>query len=132
MNSSPLIRDLLRRAGDVEPNPGPQTNDRVLISLNCRGLKKETKLKQLLNRLYKSHTSPETLIAALQETHIEHNTLKYTWKGNHVFTEGVGNKGGVITLLSENIKVIESISIGIEAHVCVFKYSERTSCKLSY
>ena len=63
-------------------------------------------------------------MVALQETHIEHNSLKYTWKGNHVFTEGMGNKGGVITLLSENIKVIESLNVGIEAHVCVIQILE--------
>ena len=70
-------KSLLNIAGVVELNPGP--GGRVLISLNCRGLKKDTKFKQLINRLHKSHSGSGTLIVALQETHLEHNTLKYTW-----------------------------------------------------
>ena len=115
-------KSLLKIAGDVELNPGP--GGRVLISLNCRGLKKDTKFKQLINRLHKSHSGSGTLIVALQETHLEHNTLKYTWKGNHVFTEGTGNKGGIITLLSENIKVVEECNIGNEAHICALRIME--------
>ena len=48
-------KDLLKVAGDVETNPGPhpRSSDRILISLNCRGLKKETKFRQLLNRIHK-------------------------------------------------------------------------------
>ena len=36
---------LILRSGDVEMNPGPL--DLTLISLNCRGLKKEQKFTQL-------------------------------------------------------------------------------------
>ena len=58
-------KSLLKMAGDVELNPGP--GGRVLILLNCRGLKRESKFRQLINRLYKSHSGPGTLIVALQE-----------------------------------------------------------------
>ena len=35
---------LLRRDGDVEMNPGPM--DTTLVTINCRGLKDEGKLRQ--------------------------------------------------------------------------------------
>ena len=109
------MRGVLMKSGDVELNPGPE--ERVLISLNCRGLKKESKFKQLLNRIQISHGYSKTIIVALQETHREVDNLKYVWKGNYIFTKGSGSKGGVITLLGENIKVLEDINIGLEAHI---------------
>ena len=53
-------------AGDVEANPGPGIS---MITQNCRGLKKDSKLKQLLNRIYKDHVDLNNIIIALQETH---------------------------------------------------------------
>ena len=41
-----------------------------------------------------------------------------------MFTEGTGNKGGIITLLSENVKVIEECNIGNEAHICALRIME--------
>ena len=81
-------------------------------------------MKQLLNRIQSTHNGTQTLIVALQETHIENNNLKYCWRGNNVFTAGSGNKGGIITLLSDNIKVIDEVSLGTEAHVCVLQIIE--------
>ena len=107
-------RKILILSGDVESNPGPET---TLVTQNTRGLKKESKLRQLLNRIYKSHSSSNNLIIALQETHIESVNLKYTWKGNNIFTPGNGYQGGCITLLSENIEVLDQINIGQEAHI---------------
>ena len=112
-------RIILLRSGDVERNPGPESM--ALVTLNCRGLKKESKLKQLINRIYKTHSSNENLIVALQETHLEYNNLKYVWGGSHIFTAGTGNQGGCITLLSSNIKVINQIDIGNEVLIALIE-----------
>ena len=51
------LSDLILRSGDIESNPGlnliPGTGALTLTTLNTRGLKKESKIKQLLNRLHK-------------------------------------------------------------------------------
>ena len=104
-------------SGDVEINPGPF--DMTLITLNCRGLKKETKFRQLLSRIALDHRT--NLIVALQETHIESNNLNYMWNGKHIFTESDRSKGGVITLVSDNVIVKEQINIGHEAHIALIE-----------
>ena len=114
-NSCTWMCGVILQSGDIETNPGPI--DVTLVSLNCRGLKKETKFKQLLNRIHNSHTYDKNLIVALQETHVENNQLKYMWKGQHIFMGGEGSKGGVITLLSDNIRIKEKVDLGNEAHI---------------
>ena len=101
-------------AGDVEANPGPGIS---MITQNCRGLKKDSKLKQLLNRIYKDHVDLNNIIIALQETHLEKTYLKYQWRGTHIFTPSSGQRGGCITLLGENMELIRQIDIDNEAHV---------------
>ena len=108
------IRMSLRLAGDIELNPGPEM---ILATQNCRGLKRENKLRQLLNRIHKLNTPNASMIFALQETHIEKSNLKYQWGGKHIFTPGNGKQGGIITLLSDNLEVISQTDIGIEAHI---------------
>ena len=112
-------RILLKRAGDVELNPGP--TEMTLISQNSRGLKKDTKLRQLLNKINRSHNNSNALIVALQETHIESSNLKYMWSGSHIITPGTGHQGGCITLLSNNISVIKHSDIGNEGHVALIE-----------
>ena len=109
-------------SGDVEMNPGPLNF--TLITINCRGLKREQKFKQLLNRIHSTHSSTRNLIVSLQETHIEFNNLSYTWKGKHIFTPGDGAKGGVITLLSDNIIVKDQVDLGHEAQVALIDVIE--------
>ena len=111
--------DQLCRCGDVEKNPGPELGDIAIVSQNCRGLKQEHKIRQLVSRIKNQFLTNETLIVALQETHIETNLLNYMWKGKHIFTRGNGSRGGVITLLSDNIIVAEQIDIDNEAHVAL-------------
>ena len=91
-----------------------------MITLNGRGLKRENKFRQLLNRIQLDHNG-SNLIVALQETHVELNTLNYIWRGKHVFTEGEGAKGGIITLLSDNVIVREQVNMGHEAHIAVIE-----------
>ena len=105
-------------SGDVEKNPGP-IREATLLTLNCRGLKNQNKLRQLLNRLYSSHNISKNFVAALQETHLEFSTLSYSWKGSNIFTPGLGHKGGCVTLLGENMRLIESTDIDNEGHVAV-------------
>ena len=116
-------RLLLKLAGDIESNPGPCV---TLVTQNCRGLKKESKFRQLINRIYKSHNLNQSLIVALQETHIENSNLNYRWKGSHIFTPGNGHQGGCITLLSDNIEVLDQIDIENEAHVAKLNVVENT------
>ena len=110
---------LILLSGDVELNPGPL--DLTLVTINCRGLKKEQKFKQLINRLRQSPASDRNLIVSLQETHVEYNSLKYTWKGQHVFTPGDGAKGGIISLLSDNIIIREKLDIDKEAQISLLE-----------
>ena len=56
---------LLMKGCDIELNPGP--NKTTLITQNCRGLKKDSKFKQLINRIYKEHSNCHNLIVALQD-----------------------------------------------------------------
>ena len=101
-------------AGDIELNPGPI--DLTLLTQNCRGLKKKDKIKQMINRFHKL-SGNSTKIIALQETHLEVTTLKYSWSGNLAVTPSVGSRGGVITLVSNNVNIVEQIDIDNEAHV---------------
>ena len=88
-NHSCWMFKLLTRDGDVEKNPGPE--EITMVTLNCRGLKNEGKLKQLLNRLTTTHNIYSNLIITLQETHLDYNSLKYRWKGNHIFTPSLSS-----------------------------------------
>ena len=104
---------LLLLSGDVESNPGP--GDITLISQNCRGLKCKDKLKQILCRANNIRGSSK--IVALQETHLESSYLKYSWPGNTAITPSSGAKGGIITLLSGDINILDQIDIDNEAQI---------------
>ena len=122
------LYSLIILSGDVETNPGPDPKLYLgrmsLTTLNVRGLKKETKFKQLLNRFHKQFNLNLTTIITLQETHVEYNNLNYTWSGKHIFTPGSGSKGGLITLLSNNINVLDDISLNNEAQISVLQIIE--------
>ena len=108
----------LRDAGDVELNPGPRNagslagsitsemeNKLTLVTQNCRGLAEHNKLKHLLNNGYKLGRRTNNFIIALQETMVVNDsTIKYGWRGNHVFTAGAGHGRGCITLLPSHIQ----------------------------
>ena len=117
LDSSLTIKNVRRltllRSGDIESNPGPETL--TLMTQNCRGLKNKDKLKQLLNRCHKDKSS--TQIIALQETHLDSAFIKYSWYGNFAITPSVRSKGGVITLVSANINIIEQFDIDNEAQI---------------
>ena len=104
---------LLLLSGDVESNPGPI--DVTLISQNCRGLKCKDKLKQILFRANNIYGGSK--IIALQETHLESSYLKYSWPGNTAITPSSGAKGGIITLLSGDINILDQIDIDSEAQI---------------
>ena len=116
------VRRLINLSGDVELNPGPI--DVTFGTLNCRGLKNKNKYNQLVNRIHCTQFGTTSLIFAMQETHIEHNSLKFNWKGNHIFTEGCGNKGGLITLLSDNMIVLEELHLEYEAQISLVEILE--------
>ena len=118
---------ILLRCGDVEQNPGP--DEWSLLSQNCRGLKNKDKLKQLLNQLHKINNN-STKVIALQETHLEQSSLKYSWYGNFALTPSQGSKGGVITLVSDNIQIVNQIDIDCEAHVLLAEVID-TKCSMS-
>ena len=89
-----------------------------------RPLKNKQKLTQLIDRIQKSHNVTTNLIFALQETHVERNDLKYKWKGNYIFTEGCGTHGGLITLLSDNIMILEQYDIDHEVQITLIEIIE--------
>ena len=123
------LSKLILLGGDIEKNPGP-LNDLTMITLNCRGLKKQNKFRQLINQIYKSNNIHKDFVMALQETHIETSNLSYIWNGSHIFTPGSGSKGGCITLLGVNMVLKEYSDIGIEGHVGVVEsinYNDHTS-----
>ena len=119
-----IKKQLLSLCGDVESNPGPELQELTMATLNTRGLKNKNKLTQLLNRIQKSHNPTSNLIFAMQETHIEYDDVKYKWKGNHIFTKGCGSRGGLITLLSDNIIVSEQYDIDNEAQISLLEIIE--------
>ena len=119
-----IAKLLLALCGDVESNPGPELHELTMATLNTRGLKNKNKLTQLINRIQKSHNPTSNLIFALQETHVEFNDIKYKWKGNHIFTNGCGSRGGLITLLSDNITVSEQYDIDNEAQISLVEIIE--------
>ena len=118
---------LILRSGDVEMNPGP--NGLTMITQNCRGLKCKNKTKQLLCRLRDFRTEG-TKIIALQETHIDSAHIKYSWEGNIAITPSTGSKGGVITLVSENVNIIEQKDIDDEAQILVTEVIESNSMQI--
>ena len=107
-----IKRKLLLRSGDIESNPGPEVL--TLTTQNCRGLKNKEKVKQLLCRL---NNSAGTQIIALQETHLESAYIKYSWHGNVALTPSCGAKGGIITLVSGNVNILEQFDIENDAQI---------------
>ena len=121
-NIGKWVKRLIELSGDVELNPGPI--DATFATLNCRGLKNKTKYTQLLNRINGSNFGTKNLVFAMQETHLEFDSLKYNWKGNHIFTKGSGSKGGLITLLSDNIIVLDEFHLEHEAQISLVEILE--------
>ena len=136
------IETRLIRSGNVASNPGPmdarpdgprqgQQDQRattrtkkppaamVVTSYNVRGLNDETKLRHLVNCLYKKCGGKNTdFIACLQETYLEkEGKIPYLWRGNYYQTPGAGNSCGCVTLLSPHLSIIEGKNIGNRAHV---------------
>ena len=109
---------IMLRAGDVEKNPGP--DELTLVSQNCRGLKNNIKIKQLINSIG-ILPNGNNKIVALQETHLEDSLLKYMWTGNFALTPSIGSKGGVITLVSNNINIKEQHNVDNEGHVLLME-----------
>jgi hypothetical protein len=88
---------------DVEVNPGPtgpNGDDLSIITLNCRGLNKLKKFRLLLKNFNKVVNTKCKAIVMLQETMVKDSWyLDTAWKGKYVFTPGLGNSQGCITLL---------------------------------
>ena len=134
-----LARRHVLNSKDIELHPGPN-NDRdstgaqgregrdqrktspvLVTSYNVRGLNDNSKLRHLVNYLYKGDKGKEMdFIACLQETYITtSNLLSYLWRGNLYLTPGNGNSCGCITFLSSHLNVIASRNIEDRAHVIV-------------
>ena len=129
-----VIEQHFRNSTDVEENPGPVADQRkqaqvLVTSYNVRGLNDPSKLRHLVNYLYKTDKGKEVdLIAGLQETYITNsNMLNYLWRGNLYLTPGNGNSCGCITFLSPHLNVIASRNIGDRAHVIVCQKTGETN-----
>ena len=131
-----LTDDRLIRSSDVQENPGPNPGlpddmrnrdgpstrskgSTLVMSYNVRGLTDDSKLRHLINSLYKKAGGKDRdFIACLQETYIEkENRIPYLWRGNYVLTPGTGNGCGCITLLSSHLNVVGSCNVENRAHV---------------
>ena len=121
LTAGTIKRKLLLQSGDIESNPGPESL--ILTTQNCRGLKNKDKIKQLLYRL-NANTSMGTQIIALQETHLESSYINYSWHGNVALTPSCGAKGGIITLVSGNINILEQFDIDNEAQIVLAEMVE--------
>ena len=97
-----------------ESRSGRNNSHRVELSRS----EKDTKIRQLINRIYRSH-GVNNIIVALQETHLETSSLQYQWNGPHIFTPGTSNQGGCITLLGSNMTFSNQINISNEAHIAM-------------
>ena len=104
-------------AGDIETNPGPRDtesrtpatseseNKLILVTQNCRGITEQNKCKHLLDNCYKLGRKAKNFVIALQETMITNDgSIKYSWRGNHIFMAGTGHGRGCITLLPAHIQ----------------------------
>ena len=126
-DESKWLMKLLMQDGDIETHPGP--TELTLVTLNCRGLKNEEKLKQLLHRFTTSHDFTSNIIISLQETHLNYDTFKYRWRGKHIFTPSDGSRGGVVTLLSDSTIITKEIHFGHEAHTALLKVIDGKTTK---
>ena len=118
---------IMMKSGDIERNPGPE--GLRITSQNCRGLKNKEKLKQLLHRIQIDKKSMSKIVG-LQETHLDNSNVKYSWPGNIAITLSEGSKGGVITLLSDNIKILEQIDVDCEGHILLVEVLENKHSQL--
>ena len=127
-----VIRALQALSGNVEPNPGPnhqqrqrrstnpvRESDIAVTSYNIRGLKDEGKMRHLLNFCHQGATSTKSdHLFLFQETYIDcAGKLPYIWRGNFFLTPGEGHSGGCLTLMSSHLDVIASREIDKRAHV---------------
>ena len=135
-----IICTRLRISQDVESNPGPATQGiqgrdcapkapLLVISYNVRGLNDSSKVRHLVNYLYKLNKGKNMdFIAGLQETYISNsNSLNYLWRGNLFVTPGNGNSCGCITFLSSHLNVIASTIVQDRAHVLVCQRTGETA-----
>ena len=101
------------------------------MSYNVRGLNDESKLRHLINALYKTCGGKDTdFVACLQETYLEkEGKIPYIWRGNFYQTPGSGNSCGCITLLSSHINVIKGHNIDDRAHVIACQKAGETGIK---
>ena len=98
------ISTLLLRGG-VEPNPGPEINDLVIVTINCNGLSGEGRLLQTIGRI-KKRIKQRNAIIFLQETHNANILLlESTWTGSVNVAMGSGGSRGVITLCTKDLSV---------------------------
>ena len=117
----------LLTGGNVERNPGPQQTDQtrrkkptvLVTTYNVRGLNDETKLRHLVNHLYKNGRQKDVdQIACVQETYISGpGKIPFLWRGNYFMTPGNGNSCGCITFLSSHLNIVASTLIEDRGHV---------------
>ena len=119
----------------MEKNPGPEDREVrgrppvMVTSYNVRGLNGNSKLRHLVNHLYKINKGKDVdFIACLQETYLMNpKSLTYLWRGNLFLTPGNGNSCGCITFLSSHLNVIASRNIENRAHVIVCQRTGETN-----
>ncbi len=101
-------RELLKRHGDIESNPGPPnvTSGKLLIgTYNISGCKKYCKLKRIMTWIF-SKKKTDRFIFSLQETYItksEISKVEALWREGLVISPSTGRARGVITVFSNSL-----------------------------
>ncbi len=106
-----IIVRLLLLQQNVERNPGPlkENPNFTIMTYNTNGLGDRNKFKRLLLKLEPIVSKGGIIL--LQETHITHpEILKTSWKNGFAINGSTTNSAGLITLFSDQYKVLEEYS----------------------
>ena len=96
---------MILRSGDVESNPGPDSQIFKVSTYNARGMKNRLKLKRLLNTAYKLLSENSNTIICLQETHLELNdmkTVEMMWRHKFIMSPGTNRQCGCLILFDSS------------------------------
>jgi len=104
---------LLLKDGDIESNPGPQTQKVMVSTYNARGLKNRLKLKRVLNSCHKIVNGNKNAVIFLQETHLEEGdlaTLEMMWHHELFMSPGTNRQCGCLILYDPSWVTLDKYS----------------------
>jgi len=112
---SKTLINLLLQIGNLELNPGPESNHQItkkaisIVTYNCNGLGERKKLKRVMDKV--AGITNKGGIVMLQETHLtDEKLIPQYFKGNFKLNGFKSNSAGVLTLLGDDFEEIFSHS----------------------